>query len=139
MFSPEIIKPLLYKAFYKFVLAIAVILVWHRFINQNSYYGIFDTGFFVVGVFYLMLAWMNYLSLDGIKLHGLNIFKVLFHMGDKNTRQKKNGSMMDFVQQDLPDYDNLSKEDKSIVIFGANLLTGLIMTLASFAYIAFAF
>ena len=139
MFTPMIAKPIFYKSFYKFVLAMVPILLWDRFVNVKKYYSILDTGFFIAGVFYLMLAWMNYLKLDGMKVYGLDIFKVIFHSGDKNSKQKKTGSMMDFVQQDIPDYDELSEKDKTLTKFGANLFTGLVLTAVSLIYIAIKF
>lgn len=139
MFTPMIAKPIFYKSFYKFVLAMVPILLWDRFLNTNKHFGILDTGFFIAGTVYLMLAWMNYLRIDGMKVYGLNIFKVLFNSSDKNDKQKKTGSMMDFVQQDIPDYDDLSEDDKLLAKFGANLFTGLVLVIVSLVYIAIKF
>ena len=127
MFTAEIGRPIFYKAFYKFVLALVPILIWDRFLNVNKFFGIFDTGFFIAGAVYLMLAWMNYLKLDGLSVKGFFMFK---NTGE-NKAQKKTGSFMDYVQQDIPDYDDLSDEDKLLTKFGANLSIGLIFIIVS--------
>ena len=127
MFTAEIGRPIFYKAFYKFILALVPILIWDRFLNVNKYFGIFDTGFFIAGAVYLMLAWMNYLKIDGMKLYGTDLLR----RKDKNSGQKKTGSFMDYVQQDIPDYDDLSDEEKMLTKFGANLSIGLIFIIVS--------
>ena len=47
----------------------AVILLWDRLFNQNSVHpwGIVDTGFFALSVWFAIGAWIQYLSFDGFR------------------------------------------------------------------------
>ena len=135
LFTPQIAKPIIYKAFYKFLVALVPLLIWDRFINTNKYFSLFETGFFIAGAVFLMLAWMNYLKMDGMSLMSLSVIFGWFKK-DENTAQKKHGGFMDYVQQEIPDYDDLSDFDKLLSKFGSNLLLGILMVGISLIAIA---
>lgn len=69
LLKPNVIRAIIFSGIAKLMLALASIFVWHYFVNLNSLrpYGIVDTGFFALGLWFAIGAWIQYLSLDGMR------------------------------------------------------------------------
>ena len=69
LMKPHVIRAMLYSCVSKIVISLCVILLWNRYINEGSFdvHSIVGTGFFAIFVWFLIAAWLQYLSLDGMK------------------------------------------------------------------------
>lgn len=52
----------------KLILGLIVLFLWHKFINRAGIHSLIGSGAFIAGLILLVLAWINYLRLDGIKI-----------------------------------------------------------------------
>ena len=69
LLKPPVIRKIVYSLLSKIVIALAVILLWDRLLNQNRVHplGIVGTGFFALSVWFVIGAWIQYLALDGFR------------------------------------------------------------------------
>lgn len=65
VFEKYMIRPMLYQCATKISIALVLCLLWDKFINREQYYSLVEFAFFVAGIFFLALAWFQYLRLDG--------------------------------------------------------------------------
>ena len=69
LLKPPVIRKTVYSLVSKIVIALAVILLWDRLLNQKSMHpwGIVDTGFFALSIWFVIGTWIQYLALDGFR------------------------------------------------------------------------
>lgn len=69
LFRPHVIRVAAYSCISKIAIALCVLFAWNHFINKGSLMplGIVDTGFFAVAIWFILGAWIQYLSLDGVR------------------------------------------------------------------------
>ena len=69
LLKPPVIRKIAYSLVSKIVIALAVILLWDRLLNQKSVHpwGIVDTGFFALSIWFVIGTWIQYLALDGFR------------------------------------------------------------------------
>ena len=132
-FRLETARVVAHKALYRFLLGLVFLMLWNMLVNKNNYYSIFELGFFTLGVFFLGFAWKNYLQLDGIRLYGFEDMKIF----KRKKKDNPNKSMVDFVDEDTPQFDNLSDEEEKIACFFGNLFAGSVYMIISIIYICF--
>lgn len=129
-FDKNLVKPILYKCVSKFFIGLTLILLWNRFINTNHYYSVVEFAFFILGMFFVVFAWISYLKMDGIKIHGLEIFK------ENKTKSEKAmwrmHDMVDFVEEPAVSFDHLSDEEQKKAAFFSNCITALLFLVPSF-------
>ena len=104
---PDIRRRVLERAMIKCALGLAFVLIWVLFFNQRGLMGVFQDGFFIVGMFLLVMAWISYLGLDGISFR-------ITRYGKKRPKGRQRGDMMDYVEDDdgdEPDRGELSEEE----------------------------
>ena len=70
LLSVDTKKPIIYSSNSKSLIGLALVLVWDKFVNPDSLMpmGLVSTGFFAAGVWFILWAWFQYLSLDGMKI-----------------------------------------------------------------------
>ena len=69
LLKPPVIRKIVYSLVSKIVIALAIILLWDRLLNQKSVHpwGIVDTGFFALSIWFVIGAWIQYLAFDGFR------------------------------------------------------------------------
>ncbi len=132
LYKPYMNRPILNKAVTKFVIALAILLVYDYLLNRNEAFLIVRDGCLVPALIFLAAAWFAYLKLDGMSLNlGL----------EKRRKQPKkrnfNKGMMDYVDTDIVTYEELSPEERTACRFASNLLTGLLFLVASLGAMLF--
>jgi len=128
-YKPKIFKPVIYKFVRRFVTGLVFALLWNRFFNSQKRFSMVEHAFFILGAVFFALAWVNYLKIDGVKIHYLNEKK-------KAGRTKpKTGYLIDYAEEEPSppdsadsDYDG-NEETKTALI--ANLLAGVCFILPS--------
>ena len=66
LFRPSVIRAASHMAGIKILIALAVLFLWDRLIIQGSIlpHSMMECGFFAAFIFFVIRAWLQYLSLD---------------------------------------------------------------------------
>ncbi|WP_242996724.1 hypothetical protein [Coprococcus sp. AF21-14LB] len=67
IFQKYMIRPMIYQSVTKIAVALVLCLLWDRFLNQDHYQSIVESAFFVAGCVFVLLAWIQYLRMDGVR------------------------------------------------------------------------
>jgi len=127
-YKPKKFKSVFYKFFRRFVTGLVFALLWDRFLNAEKHFSMTGHAFFVLGAVFFALAWVNYLKIDGMKIHYLNEDR------KKAGRTKpKTGFLIDYAEEELspPDSDSFDENEETKTAFVSNLLAGICFTLPS--------
>lgn len=130
IYKPYMVRPIIYKAVTRFSVGLCVALLWDRFVNVDGFYSMVESCFFVVGMFLFVVAWLSYLKLDGINPHIPWITKNMPH--NRSHRRHRSRDIVDFVDEKIISFDELSDEEQIVATIGCNVLAGscfLVMSL----------
>lgn len=122
IFQSYMIRPMIYQSVTKASIGLVLALLWNRFINSYGSYLVVRDAFFVVGMFFFMLAWFQYLRLDGAKIHHLL-------EGRKKKKRKKRHNTMDiadFADEKVISFDELEDEEKIVCRLLGDLICGFL-------------
>lgn len=118
VFEKYMIRPMLYQCATKISIALVLCLLWDKFINREQYYSLVEFAFFVAGIFFLALAWFQYLRLDGPRFHHL--------LEEKREKKKKKQhftkDIVDFADEKIISFSELSDEERVVCRFLGDLL-----------------
>lgn len=116
IFKKYMIRPMLYQSVTKFAVALVLCLLWDRFLNQDGYRSMAESALFVAGCVFLMLAWIQYLRLDGVRVHHL--------LEEKQEKKQKHitKDMVDFVDEKIIPFGELDDEEQIVCRFLGDLL-----------------
>ena len=64
----QITKAIVYKVIPRFVTGLVLALLWDRFLNTQKLFSMVQNVFFILGIIFFAMAWVNYLRLDGVKI-----------------------------------------------------------------------
>lgn len=122
IFQSYMIRPMIYQCVNKICMALVLALLWDRFLNRYKIYSMVGDAFFVVGLFFFMLAWFQYLRMDGMKVHHL------LEDRKKKKRKKRHSSMdiVDFADEKVISFDELEEDEKIVCRFLGDLLCGFL-------------
>ncbi len=69
LLRPHVIRAIVYSCISKILISLLVLFLWNHFINQSSMMplSILESGFFAVFIWFVIGAWIQYLSLDGMR------------------------------------------------------------------------
>lgn len=113
-------RPMLYMTVRNLVIGAAVVLLWDRFWNPSNLSPLGHAGF-CVGAVAAMLAWFEYLHLDGFSIH---------HLTEdirKKPRQKhRTKDIVDFIDEKVVTYDELEKDEKSVCRFLSDVICAVV-------------
>ncbi|MEG1044611.1 MAG: hypothetical protein RSF81_07550 [Oscillospiraceae bacterium] len=97
---------------------------------MDNFYSVVEMGFFVMGAFFAVLAWINYLKIDKIKILGFDIFQRERTKPRKNIHWMKD--MVDYVDEPTPSFDKLSDDEQLITLLMTNVFTSVCFLVPSF-------
>lgn len=131
IFQLYMIRPMLYQCVTKISIALVLALLWDRFFNSYGYFSVVRDAFFVVGLFFFVLTWFQYLRLDGVRIHHL------LEERKKKKRKKRHGTMdiVDFVDEKVISFDELEEDEKIVCRFLGDLICGCIFLIPAVAAI----
>ena len=134
-YKPKRLKTVIYKFLRRFVTGLVFALLWDRFFNTQKRFLMAEHAFFVLGAVFFALAWVNYLKIDGVKIHYLN-------ENQKKAKRKKpkTGFLIDYAEEEPSppsadfDYD---ETEEAKTTFVSNLLAGICFMLPSLFFTVF--
>ena len=138
-YQEYMIGPVIYKTLVRLLIGAILCLLWAKFGNTTGHFTVLNYPFFILGIMYLGLLWMNYLQMDGVR--GLDFFERgirysrKFLTGTLDKAPKKYQGMSDYANQErsekAEEFDGLSDEEQLLCTMVANLIAGLFFLLPS--------
>lgn len=122
------IRPILYKVVARSAIAVAVLLLWNRYVNTRGQLSLGRDGCFVVGVLFLAFAWFSYLKFDGVSFH---------HLFEKREGEKKKpvrrgtSDIVDFADEHIVSFAELGEREQALCSLTANLIGAVIFVFVS--------
>lgn len=132
IYKHHMIRPIVYSTFTKFVCTLCVVLLWDRFVNSRNTvpYGVVDFAFFIVAIWFMLWAWIQYLTLDGLENH---IFKKVGEMLEQMKHKTKHyqRDMVDFVEEKVITFDMLDDDEQVAAKLASDVFAGLLFLIPS--------
>jgi len=122
IFQPYMIRPTLYQCATKLSVALALALLWNRFINVEGIFHVVRDAFLVAGIFFLMLAWFQYLRLDGLKVDRTS-------KGDKKKKKHISKDIVDFADEKIIPFAELDDEERIVCRLLGDVICGVLFLL----------
>lgn len=126
LYKPYMLRPILYKTITRLGIGLIAAILWDRYLNVKDFFSILNYAFFTVGVFFLALAWFNYLKLDGFKINHVNMNET-----KKKESKHKMKTMTDYVEEEPETMYVIDEKQKLLINFISNLTAGLCFTVIS--------
>ncbi len=118
------------KTITKIAIGVLVSILWDRYIRFSDLMTIAEFPLIFFGAFYYMLAWFNYLKLDGLRVLPMPKKKK-----DARPTVRKTKQMIDYVDTEIQDNPNLDPLEKTKISLISNLICGTLFTLPAFIYL----
>lgn len=120
--KPYMARPIISKTLTHFISALTIALLWDRFVNKAGLLSIKTHAYTSLGIFFIALAWLNYLRLDGIKLPRLQLVK-----SDKKKQPTRSYSdIADYVDQEVVSFAELDEDERDICCLCANIICSIL-------------
>ncbi len=116
IFEPYMIRPMIYMCVMKGSTALVLAMLWNYWFNGEGHFSFVEHAFFTAAVFFLMLAWFQYLRLDGVSLGTLTAGR------KKKEKRHRSKDIADFADEKIISFDELEPEERNV----CRLLTDLI-------------
>ena len=122
------LRPILYSSATKLIVSLSAVLIWDRFVKGESVmsFGLVDTGFFFLAVWFVLWAWLQYLALDGMR--PLSIF---YRDKEKSSGSRKSFFMTDFIGYEGNPFEGLEEDEATAAKLASDLLVALIFLIPS--------
>ena len=128
MYKPYMLRPIIYKLIPRLVTGLVLSLLWDRFFNAQKLFSMVERAFFVLGIVFFAMAWVNYLKLDGMKIHHLN-------EGRKKETKHKMKFPIDFSEEEPSPANSLTviadENENAAATLLSNMLAGICFLLPS--------
>lgn len=121
IFQPYMIRPTIYQCATKLSVALVLALLWDRFINVSGMFYVVRDAFLVAGIFFLMLAWFQYLKLDGMKVSKTS-------SEEKNKKKKRHitKDIVDFADEKIISFAELEDEERIVCRLTGDVVCSLL-------------
>ncbi len=123
----HMIRPIFHMAFVRAVLGLTAALLWNQFVNIKSALPMRTFAFLFLGVFFLVMVWMAYLRLDGIKMPTID--RRLFEW--KRKPKRTYGDMIDYVDEAAVSFDEMEEDERDFCRLAADLVCGVVFLVLS--------
>ena len=120
IYKKLLVRPIIYKAFSRFILSLTAALLWDRFINADGIRDLRAFAFVFFGIFFFVAAWLCYLRMDGFKIPRLKSPK----WERKLTRSY--GDIPDYVDEPIVSFDELEDDERDFCSMVANIIVGIV-------------
>ena len=127
-FEKYMIRPVIYQVFTRFLVGLCLALLWNRFVAPRVSAAALSWGCEFFAVFFAAMAWLAYLRLDGVKVPKFD--RKLFRR--KKTPERAFGDMIDYVDEPIVSFEELSDEEKDLALLISNLIAMALFILVSF-------
>ena len=125
-FQRYMIRPLIYKAFTRGVLALLAILLWNHFLQPRTPHITLSWAFTTVGFLFFLCAYMIRLRMDGLHIPRMKPLKP-----PRRDPYRAYGDMADYLDEDVITFEELDSDEQDICSMLANLICGALSLIVS--------
>ncbi|MBQ6563488.1 MAG: hypothetical protein IJL88_06230 [Clostridia bacterium] len=125
-FQRDMIRPLIYKIFTRFILMLLVLLLWNQYLQPRTPHLTLRMVFPVAGIVFLLCAYLVYLRMDGLNIPRMKPLKK-----PKKDPFRAYGDMTDYLDEPPVSFEDLPKEEQDTCSLLANISCGILFFLAS--------
>ena len=93
-FQRDMIRPLIYKVFTRFILMLLIVMLWKQYLQPRTPHLTLGMVFPVVGVVFLLCAYLVYLRMDGLQIPRMKPLKK-----PKKDPFRAYGDMVDYLDE----------------------------------------
>lgn len=122
-----LLRPVIYKTFTRFLLALTVALLWDNYAPHDAFLSSRMYAFFFLGFYFALCAWLVHMRMDG-----LHIPRVRLRVRRKHDLVRTYGDMSDYTDEPIRSFDDLEDDEKDFCSLLANLLCCMLYLLLSF-------
>ncbi len=133
LYKKYMIRPIVYQWLVKCLITVVVALLWNTFLNKAQMLSVVRDAFFVFGFIWLMLAWFQYLKLDGFSFR--HFMEERKNKGKKKNHWKKD--IADFTDEEIVSFRDLDDDEKAGVRLASNIILGVVLLIISLIAMAF--
>ncbi len=123
LYKSYMLRPMIYKTVTRASVTAAACLVWDRFFS-DGHFSIWQAPGLLCGVVLLGWAWINYLGLDGFKVQFLGR-QDWEAARAKKKKQHATHSIVDYADEKLVSFDELTQEEQKFCSMLSSLLLGV--------------
>lgn len=125
LYRAWMLRPILYRTLSKSLTALAAMLCWERFFNNGLLHTYRDVGL-IAAIVLLVMAWVNYLRLDGVVVHHM-----MEERKRKPHRRHRTKDMIDFTEEPVDPEGEMSREENWLCGLLSSLAAGVLFLLLS--------
>ena len=126
IYQPYMLRPTIYQCVTKSSIALAVALLWGKFINTDGIYSIVRDAFFVAGIFFFACVWFQYLRMDGLSVN---------RAPKAEKKKEKKGflskDIVDFADEKIVSFAELEDDEQMVCRILSNTICGCIFFISS--------
>ena len=126
--SRALTRPLIYKLFTRLGVALLCVAALNRVRQAQGYASVWALGCMLLAGLFLAGAWLVHLRRDGTRIPRMKSLR-FFH---KKKPERAYGDMIDYVDEEIVDFDDLDDDEKDLVSMAVNLLCALVLLICSF-------
>lgn len=126
IFQRDMIRPLVYKVFTRFVLMLLIILLWNQYLQPLTPHLNLAVMFPVVGIVFILCAFLIYLRMDGLDIPRMQPLKK-----PKRDPYRAYGDMEDYLDTPPVMFEDLTKEEQDVCSLLANVICAVLFFIAS--------
>lgn len=124
-------RPIIYQSVTKLSVALVIVLAWNQFINKSM--ELVRDGFFIMGAFFFVPAWFQYLKLDGMKVH--HMFEDREQKKNKKKKIHFTKDIVDFADEKIISFDELDDAEKTVCRLIGDIACGLIFIIPAIVHL----
>ena len=117
-FQDYMIRPTIYKCVTKISIAFTASLLWERYIGKCGMRGMVEQAFFVAGFYFVVLSWMEYLKMDGVKVH----FLLEERQKKKKPKRHSQADIADFADEKVISFEELEEDERIVCKFLSDII-----------------
>ncbi len=114
-----VLLALLPKISVRLFLGIVFILAWNKFVKGGASFRMLEKNMFFLGVVLFVMAWFNYLKIDGMGMSSKN---------DEGGHRANKKGILNYLEEEIKDRDSGDRGDSENLILtaAANVITAFV-------------
>ena len=128
IWNSDLVRPLIHRSFTRFIWGLFLSLFIAFLITRGGGRDLRGSLMLIFALICVIGAWLSHLQLDGAKIPRLDWLRSKI---DRKRPARGAGDMIDFVDEEVQDYEELDPEERYLVLLLADLINaGLFLMLS---------
>ena len=128
IWSSDLIRPLIHRTFTRLIWGLFLTLFLAFLITRAGGRDLRGSLMLIYALICLIFAWLSHLQLDGLKIPRLDWLRSKI---DRKRPARGTGDMIDFVDDEIQDYEDLDDKERYLVLLLADLINAFLFAVLS--------